>query len=711
MAFPNNPDPDNNPTRRKDPSSSDSSSGAKHITQKNRPLAIITPLGEDILLLRSCTGTECLGQPSQFELDLLSEQRNEVDAGTILGKNVTVRLNQGGGRPVRYFNGYISSFRALGTDAHLAHFGATMVPWLWFLTLRANCRIFQNQTTLQIVKTVCGEHGFSQIEERLSTTFAPREYCVQYRETDFNFVSRLLEREGIYYYFEHKKSDHTLVLCDHPGAHQPRPDTKSVEFSPLSPTITLPERVSTWGSARTIHPLTASLDDYDFTRPNMQLFTTANAPDTATVHGQAEIYDYPGEYLDYSEGERYSQKRVEEFHARHFVYFGDSNVRGLCVGAQFRLDHPSAASLAGDFLVVQTDHRLVDDQFRSQTELGQPEEVCTCAVRAMRAAEQYRPLRLTPEPVIQGVQTAVVVGPKGQEIHTDIYGRIKVQFFWDREGQRNENSSCFMRVAEVWAGRRWGATFTPRIGQEVIVDFLEGDPDRPLVVGSLYNGDQRPPYLGEGLDPKHPNDPNVSGIKSCSTLGGRGYNEWRFTDTKGKEQIFMHAEKDMDVRVKNDVRTDVGGSTHLTVGFQDANGELHGFIKEKVFRSKSTHALKSIGESADETHFTSVGTGGEYCQLIDSDGNFSAQAKQVFSVNAGTVLIEAGADGQICLKCGASFIVLKPDGIYVNGPMVYVNSGGSATGAKEVGLRAPLEPDRADDSKSGSPSTSGEQDR
>ena len=383
--------------------------------------------------------------------------------------------------------------------------------------------------------------------------------------------------------------------------------------------------------------------------------------------------------------------------------YGGGDVRGVAAGFKFKLDGVARSDQIDNYLVVSTITHAESEGFLSD---GGPDgnAAFACSFTAVRANSPFHPARLTPKPIIQGAQTAVVTGPKGEEIYTDKYGRVKVQFHWDRKGKKDENTTCFIRVAEPWAGKRWGSTFTPRIGQEVVVNFLEGDPDQPLIIGSVYNGDQMPPYLGEGLDGKHKHDPKVSGVKSCSTKGGQGYNELRFDDNKGKEQIFIHAEKDFDTLVRNDTRTAVGGSTNLTVGFQDAQGELHGFIKEKVFRSKITHALKTVGVHAEDQHLIFVGDKGKCKQFMNAEGNIKTTAEQLFSVKAGTVLIEASEMGQICLKCGSNFIQLTPAGIFINGIMVYINSGGTATPAANVEFIPPLDPDAADNSKSGSPS-------
>lgn len=680
------------------------------LDQSKRQIALFSPLGAEQtdLALRAFTITEELGRIFRIDADLLSEN-TKLKFTDIVGQSVTIRMNTIQSKP-RFWNGHVRSFRQVGNVGRLARYQAIIVPKLWFLTRSADCRIFQNKTVPDIITEVLAPYNFTHpFENTLTADYQPWEYCVQYRETDFNFISRLMEQEGIHYYFRHENGKHTMVLADLNSVHLEFPAYATIPFIPPEAQGVDRQSIQDWTVSMEVQPSSYLLNDFDFKKPKASLVSHSVVLTPQVENGEHEIFDYPGEYTEQHDGDRYSMARIHELNTSFELAYGESNARGLSAGCNFTLRQHTRDDANGSYLVISTVIKAEAESYFSDG--GTPDTPpFTCSCTALKTGDvSFVPARLTPKPMIQGTQTAIVTGPKGDEIYTDKYGRIKVQFHWDRQGKHDANTTLFIRVAEAWAGKRWGSTFTPRIGQEVVVTFLEGDPDQPLIIGSVYNGEQMPPYLGDGPDPKHKNDPNVSGVKSCSTKGGQGFNEWRFDDTKGKEQIFTHAEKDMDIRVRADMRTDVGGSTNLTVGFQDAQGELHGFIKEKIFRTKVTHALRTIEEIADRAHGTFVGQESQYRQVINSEGNFAAEAKQVFSVKAGTVIIEADADSQISLKCGESFIVLKPDGVYINGAMLYLNSGGSPAETKAVPPRALLEPDHADNSKSGSPSISGGQ--
>jgi len=670
------------------------------LDQTARQIALFSLFGDEKadLVLRSFTANEELGRLFQIDAELLSEKFN-LSFEKIVGQNATIRLNTVQSVP-RYWNGHVSCFRQVGNVGPYACYQAVIVPKLWFLTRSADCRIFQNKTVPDIIKDVFKERGIDPIEDTLTATYPTWEYCVQYRETDFNFVSRLMEQEGIHYYFRHEKGKHTLVLADANSIHQPFPDYATIPLQGEDMTIVNKQILNDWSVAMEVQPSFYTLNDFDFKKPKTSLLGKAAILTERVEGGDHEMFDYPGEYTEAKEGENYAMARIHELNTGFKRAYGQGDVRGICVGCEFTLQGSARKDQNGKYLVISTVIQASAESYFSDT--GDSAAAFSCSCTAMQASDvSFVPARVTPKPIIQGVQTAIVTGPKGEEIYTDKYGRVKVQFHWDRKGKNDENTTCFIRVAEMWAGKRWGSTFTPRIGQEVVVSFLEGDPDQPLIVGSVYNGEQMPPYLGEGWDPKHKYDPNVSGVKSCSTKGGQGYNELRFNDTKSKEQVFIHAEKDLDIQVNSEERKTVGGDVHLTVGYADKSGELHGYVKEKIFRSKSTHAKHSVGVHADQQHFIFVGEG-SVAQAMDQDGTIRTTADVLFSAKSETIVLDASAE--ICLTCGPNFIKLTPEAIYINGLMVNINSGGEASLGKGINYIEPLEPDTADDSKSGSPS-------
>jgi type VI secretion system secreted protein VgrG len=532
------------------------------LIQSTRIATLSTPLGGDTLVFRSLSISEELGRLFNLEIQAGSE-RGDLKANDLLGKSVSVEMQcpRGG---VRYFHGFVSRFSRI-PRAGTRHFSyrLTVVPWLWFLTLHSDCRIFQNKTLQDILRDVFGRRGFSDFKFQLSGDYTPWEYCVQYRETDFNFISRLLEQEGVYYYFEHEKGKHTVVFADSPAAHQPFPKYEKLTFSALTSIHEHDEEhVYDWVAESRHHTGKYQQTDYDFTKPSADLKTPESKPGNF-AHSDFEIFDYPGEYDQRSDGERWSRVRMEELCADRETFQGGGDVTGLATGRKFTLSQGPGPADTGDYLVIGSSIDLESNIYESGTS-GDMGETYHCTFTAIKAADQFRPARLTPKPVIQSVQTAVVTGAKGEEIHTDKYGRIKVQFHWDREGKHDENTTCWIRVATTWAGQNWGAIRLPRIGQEVVVAFLEGDPDQPLVVGSVYNGKQMPVY-------DLPANKTQSGVKSRSTLGGSSanFNEIRFEDKKGSEQVYIHAEKNQDNVVENDETTQVGHDRTENVGHDE----------------------------------------------------------------------------------------------------------------------------------------------
>ncbi|SFU99411.1 type VI secretion system Vgr family protein [Pseudoduganella namucuonensis] len=534
-----------------------------------RMIEITTPLGDEALLFHRMRAREELGRLSEFEIDLLSE-RGDIAPTAILGANVTVKLELAE-RRVRHFNGYVTAFRQAGTHGRYQAYQATVRPWLWFLTRTADCRIFQDLSAPDIVKRVCGEHSVADIKDELSGRYRRRGYCVQYRETDFDFVSRLMEQEGMYYYFTHADGRHTMVLADGAGAHRGAPGYESLPFIDVARAARPgQEYINRWLRACEIQPGRYATTAYDFERPGASLAARA-----AQARGHAlddyEVYDYPGPHLDSADGEQYADTRLDEMQAGFDTAQGASNARGLAAGALFRLTGQPRGDQNREYLLTAVDYRLVQNGYESGQEGGDGDEPpgtdCACEFTALGAGQQFRPPRLTPAPLVRGPQTAVVVGPAGDEIHTDRYGRVKVQFHWDRYGQKNENSSCWIRVSHPWAGKNWGMIATPRIGQEVIVDFIEGDPDQPIVTGRVYNADQMPPWT-------LPANMTRTGMLSRSSKGGGGANanELRFEDKTGAEQVYLHAERNQDISVEQDEAHAVGRDRGKTIGRDEATG-------------------------------------------------------------------------------------------------------------------------------------------
>lgn len=525
------------------------------ITQSNRLVQVDSPLGGEVLLLQSMEGSEELGRLFHYELDLTSEDR-AIKFDQLLGKPMGLTLElHGGGK--RYFHGIACGCRQLTGHGQFAGYRVSLRPWFWLLTRTSDCRIFQNKTVPDIIKQVFRDLGFSDFEDNLSGSYREWEYCVQYRETSFDFISRLMEQEGIYYYFRHEKARHVLVLADAYGAHSTVADYASVPFYPPDQQMRERDHFYDWQLAREVQPGSLALNDYDFQRPGASLEVRSSVSRSHS-NGDHPLYDYPGEYVQSKDGEHYARTRIQAIHSQFERVQLRGRARGLGCGHLFKLTGYDRADQNREYLVVVARYQIRQELYESgQLDLA---EQFISELDCMDASQAFRPLPLTPLPIVRGPQTARVVGPAGEEIWTDQYGRVKVHFYWDRHDQSNENSSCWMRVSQAWAGKNWGSVQIPRIGQEVIVSFLEGDPDRPIITGRVYNAEQTVPY-------ELPANATQSGVKSRSSKEGSpaNFNEIRMEDKKGAEQLFIHAEKNQDIEVENDETHWVGHDRSKTI--------------------------------------------------------------------------------------------------------------------------------------------------
>jgi len=636
-------------------------------TQKNRLLGIKTPLGNDVLLLQNFNGREGLSQLFSFDIEMLSEKKHDINHDDIVGQSVTVELELHSGDK-RYFNGIVNSFvqTAVGrnsSDEVFSSYRATVVPWLWLLTRTANCRIFQEMTVPDILNQIFGEYGFGGfVEDKLSASYRTWEYCVQYRETAFNFVSRLMEQEGIYYYFTHEDGKHMLVLSDSAGAHQPFPGGEFIPFRPNREDLSQAGHIQDWTIGKTLQSGKFTHTDYNFKNPRTPMLVDPFSWPNSEIprqhqHAQFEVFDYPGEFVVSAEGDQYAKVRAEELQARHEIETGSGTARVIAPGYTFSLTNHPRPDQNRLYLVIEARYSGAVASY--STGGGDDGEGFSTSFCTIPADVPYRSTRQTPKPTIQGLQTAVVSGPDGEEIHTDEFGRVKVQFHWDREHEYDATSSCWIRVAQMWAGKKYGAVFTPRIGQEVVVSFLEGDPDHPLIVGSVYNDDQQQHY-------SLPGEKTKSYIKSNSSPGGSGYNELRFEDKADKEQIFIHAQKNMDIRVENEHKELIEDDCHITV-----NGER----REKIDRNQSLTVGGSQYEKVDKDHALEAGN-------------------EIHLIAGQKVIIEAGV--QLTLKGPGGFVDIGPGGVTVSGVMVLINSGGSAGSGSGSKPKEPKEPSNSE---------------
>jgi len=658
-------------------SSRENQSSSGTYTQENHPLKVFTSLQENELLLRSFTGHEGISQLFSFQLDLIS-QNHSINFNDIVGQEVSFCVQLAEQEDYRYFNGFVSRFIQLADDGRFARYQAEVVPWLWFLTRTSDCRVFQNKSVPDIVQEVFTRFGFQDFENRLQGTYEPWDYCVQYRETAFNFVMRLLEQEGIFFFFRHEQENHVLVLGDAPSAFKPCPGQSKIRFDPTAASSgdSYDEVITNWQHEEGMRTGAYTVNDFNFETPNTDLTATISSTVRQGGNDRFEVYDYPGEYDKKSEGDDYARKRIEEEEAPHLVVSGSTNCRSLAVGFKFEADEMRRRDQNGSYAVTTLSHSAHGGGVH---ESGEEEKAhYSNLFKAIPTSVKFRPMRVTPKPLMQGVQTAFVTGPSGEEIYTDKYGRVKVQFHWDRLGKYNEQTSCWIRVAQNWAGKKWGALFLPRIGQEVIVDFLEGDPDQPIITGRVYNASSMPAYT-------LPDEMTKSYIKTNSSKGGGGFNELRFEDLQGKEQIFIHAQRNKDIRVENNLLEWVGKDSHLIVK-HDQLEKVEGDKHQKVTGDKNEKVDGTVSMTIRTDHHEKVGS------------NYALEAGTEVHIKAGMkCIVEAGT--QITLKVGGNFIDINPSGVTIKGTIVLINSGGSAgsgSGAKPEEPKDPTEADKAE---------------
>lgn len=648
-------------------------------TQEKRFLSVETPLGADKLLLISFSGQEEISRLNAFQLDMLSED-HEINFDDIVGKNVTFSLRLADGETKTYYNGFVSRFAQLPSVNRFARYRAEVVPWLWFLTRTTDCRIFQHETVPDIIQEVFSTYGFKDFKNTLEATYREWEYCVQYRETACSFVMRLMEQEGIFFFFEHENGKHTLVLADAPGAHTNCPNQSTARYvhAQLAGHVRDEDIVTEWQLEHELRPGKYAMKDFYFETPNSSLLSSSEGRVNQGDNKKWEIYDYPGEYEVRDDGDSYTKIRMDGEETPHAVVTGGSNCRAFSAGRKFTLsDHPREDQ-NGSYVLTSVRHEAEDRSYFPNQEVAPMSyhNTFTCIPLAV----PFRPARTTPIPHVQGTQTAIVVGPTGEEIYTDKYGRVKVQFHWDRRGQYDENSSCWIRVSQNWAGKKWGAIFLPRIGQEVIVDFLEGDIDRPLIVGRVYNAVQMPPYT-------LPDEKTKSTVKSYSSKGGAGFNELRIEDKKGSEQIFFHAERNMDIRIKNDLFETVLNNTHQIV----EKDQL-----EHVKGDKHDHVTGDHNEKVDGT--VSLKAGMDMQEKVGQ--KYALDAGMEIHLKAGTnLVIESGTT--LTLKVGGNFININAGGIFIKGTMVMINSGGAAGTGSGSAPDPPKDPKEADTAQPG----------
>ena len=641
----------------------------------SRIFTLSTALRDELKFFR-LEGEEALSRLFEFRIEALADEYG-LSLRDLLGKPVAVRIEERAGAR-RYLNGIVARASLIGRQAQ-RHYGyeLTVRPWLWLATRRSDCRIFQNKTVPEIIDDVLSPYGFP-MQMRLTERYAPREYCVQYNETDTAFVSRLMESEGIYYYFEHTEQAHTLVLCDAQSSHAALPGYETIPYIGADrSTIADEEHIDSWRPAQEVSIGGYEATDYDYTKPRADLSVKHDDP-RGHDYDRYAMYEWPGGYADDTSGLRYGRVRLEALQAEHERAEAHTDVRAMAPGYLFTLERCPRDEQNRAYLVLRCRYRFQENPYA--TDDSEEHVLHETTLLAQPTQLPYRPPRETPKPRTNGPQTAVVVGPAGEEIWTDEYGRVKLQFQWDRYGGRDQNASCWVRVSSPWAGGGFGGVQIPRVGDEVVVDFLSGDPDRPIVTGRVYNGERMPPW-------ELPMSATQSGLLSRSSPGGgtAHANAFRFEDRKGAEQLWMHAERNFDAETELDHTVSVGHDHTHTVG-NDESMQVKNNRQRSVGQNESvnigqhrtaqiggneSHAVggnRSVAVEGDSTHTVSKGNhtlsvvsgahdvfvqgnsthvveAGSYAALVKA-GNYALDVAKVASVNAHDyIVMNAGESG------------------------------------------------------------------
>jgi type VI secretion system secreted protein VgrG len=595
-------------------------------------VAIASPISDTLSLL-SLEGTEGLSETFSFSLELACANPS-LDLNAALMQPIAVTYNLPGGQ-TQVLHGIVTAFSqgAQSEDGSVTYF-ARIEPWLALLRMNTNQRIFQNQTVPQILEKVFSGLSLSNYKNSLTGNYVAREYCVQFGETTFDFVSRLMESEGIFYFFTHTASAHTLVLADDSSSYPALPGISTIRFSQNTHSWDVIDEMIEGGLAQQLTPVSVAADDFNFTTPVTDLYAVTKGSESGTFSAVLSLYSYPGLFMAKADGETSTAIELTSHEVAQRQLQGRSTCRAFQAGSKFTLASHFSASANGAYIL-----RAVSHHFNA------PAKSYSNDFSAFPASSTFRPPLRTPLAHVRGAQTAIVVGKSGEEIWTDEYGRIKVKFHWDQASSHDETSSCWIRVAQSSAGQQWGSFFLPRIGQEVIVNFLDGNPDRPIVTGSVYNAQQTVPYT-------LPDEQTKSTIKSHTSKGGGGFNELRFEDKKGSEEVFFQAQKDMNVNILNDQSVTVANNRKITVTSKDETHTVsQGNRTLEVTQGNETYTVggkRDLTVTGDETHtdkgkYTHTVTGDYTLNIsgnlkIQVDGTVSIQSGTSFDIQAGTAL-------------------------------------------------------------------------
>ncbi len=683
-------------------------------TQEGRLLSISTNLGQDFILISRLSVTEEVSKLYAIDVNLLYDDQDEVidarkptalDPAKILGQPATISITQTDGGE-RYFNGIFNSISFNGRDLRYSHFSATIVPQVWELTQISQSRIFQQKDVEEILKVVFAGYP---VKIQLTKDYKPRNYCAQYDETDFDFASRLMEEEGISYYFEFAENSETMIITD--NFQNPRDCPTKCELGYINQDLKeehFESAIKAWLLNYKLQTGKVLFWDHNFQLPEKKLEVEQTTRFKVGGNEKLEVYKYPAGYarkydgiskdgseqksdLDniYTDNDRTAKNRIESLEASYIISSGESDCCTLTSGHRFHLkNHPNSDYNLPYILLSITHDADQSPAYSSNNIVAQAYRNYFTCIPHGSGKPEFRPELKTPKPIVRGSQTAIVVGPPNEEIFTDKYGRVKVQFHWDRDGKNDSDSSCWIRVAQAWAGNRWGMMFLPRIGMEVIVQFLEGNPDNPIITGCVYKADSMPPY-------ELPKEKTKMTIKSDSSLGGQGFNEIRFEDKKGKEQVFLHGQKDQDIRIKSNRREIIGNDRHLIVKRdqrEKIERDVHTIIErdliEDIQRDYHRHVEGKIAFKTDGSMSHDIGSKSEKV-----GGNYAIDAGD-FNVKAKNIVLEASTG--LTIKVGGNFVTVNSAGVQINGTMVLINSGGVGLPLIPGSIVPPLDPEEAE---------------
>lgn len=651
------------------------------VTQQGRLLKIHTHLDFDVLLIDSFTGVETISRPFRFDVklraDILVGNQNKVIAEDLIERSMAIEVDLKGNQS-RFFSGVVTDFTMEGIDDRFAYYHVVLVPWFTLLDYGTKCRIFQNKTVPEIVDSVVeGRAMKDYYRSDLTRTYTSWDYCVQYNESDFAFLCRIMEAEGIYYYFEHKEDHtHTLVVADRYDAHKPCPKQSEFRYDPDVGVGELEDTIGAWRTRTEFVSGSWTFRDYHLEMPGNTLEVTEPGIYKSEANANLNIYHYPGDYAKKfnapdsrvdkvrPEGEKLIRIATENVEKNRTILDGASNARAMATGFTFKVIGGAALQIKGEYLLTSIRHAARQNPTYVTTELDS--EGYRNQFSCISSKVQFRPPRITPKPIICGPQTAFVIDENpepSEEIWPDKYGRVRVRFPWDREAKY----ACWIRVVQQWAGKGWGYQWIPRIGDEVMVAFLHGDPDCPIIVGSVYNHDNMPPF-------KLPDHKTQSGIKTRSSPkgGDDNYNLFRFEDKKGHEDVLLHCERTMHNSVEASQFITVGGDRHITTGGTDKDGNKTGDVKEKVFKNHNLHVLCDARMQIEGQQNITV-TGIALEQYSD-DHMVNVTKDEIVSAQNITIL----AEQTITLAAGSNSIVIGPSGVTVIGmPMINLNPMGA----------------------------------